>query len=193
MEKKHIISLGGQLASGKSTISKILQEELNFGIYKNGDYFRKLAVEMGMDVTTFNKYVIDHPEIDRKIEYSAKEYAKNHDNFIIDARLGFYAVPESFKVYLKVNIDEAAKRAFYDENRKRSENFATIEEQKEDMIKRYNLENERYFKLYGVRKEDESNYDLIVDTTFITQKEAANIIKEEYLRWIKKDKEQIID
>ncbi len=193
MEKKHIISLGGQLASGKSTISKILQEELNFGIYKNGDYFRKLAVEMGMDVTTFNKYVIDHPEIDRKIEYSAKEYAKNHDNFIIDARLGFYAVPESFKVYLKVNIDEAAKRAFYDENRKRSENFATIEEQKEDMIKRYNLENERYFKLYGVRKEDESNYDLIVDTTFITQKEAANTIKEEYLRWIKKDKEQIIE
>ena len=28
-----------------------------------------------------------HPEIDRNIENSAAEYAKEHDNFIIDARL----------------------------------------------------------------------------------------------------------
>lgn len=87
MEKKHIISLGGELASGKGTVSKILMERLNFGIYKNGDYFRKLGKEMGMDVTTFNIYVKEHPEIDRQIENSAAEYAKEHDNFIIDARL----------------------------------------------------------------------------------------------------------
>lgn len=87
MIKKHIISLGGELASGKGTVSKILQEELNFGIYKNGDYFRKLAKDMGMDVTSFNIYVKEHPEIDKKIEYSATEYAEEHDNFIIDARL----------------------------------------------------------------------------------------------------------
>ena len=43
MEKKHIISLGGELASGKGTTSKILMERLNYGIYKNGDYFIKLA------------------------------------------------------------------------------------------------------------------------------------------------------
>ena len=54
MEKKHIISLGGELASGKGTVSKILMERLNFGVYKNGDYFRKLAKDMGMDVTSFN-------------------------------------------------------------------------------------------------------------------------------------------
>ena len=103
MEKKHIISIGGELASGKGTVSAILLKELNFScIYKNGDYFRKLAKEMNMDVTSFNIYVEKHPEIDRQIEYSATEYAKTHDNFIIDARLGWYAVPESFKVYLNV-------------------------------------------------------------------------------------------
>ena len=87
MEKRNIISLGGELASGKGTVSKILMEKLNFGIYKNGDYFRELGKKMGMDVTTFNIYVKDHPEIDRQIENSAAEYAKTHDNFIIDARL----------------------------------------------------------------------------------------------------------
>ena len=74
-------------------------------------------------------------------------------------------MPQSFKVYLKVDIDVAAKRAFEDENRKETEKFETIEEQKADMIRRYKLENERFFKLYGVRKEDMSNYDLVVDTT----------------------------
>src|SRR5574344_150322 len=174
--KRHIISLGGELASGKGTISKILMERLNYGIYRNGDYFRKLATEKDMDVTTFNKYVEEHPEIDRHIEKSAAEYAKDHDNFVIDARLGWYAVPESFKVYLTVDIDEAAKRAFYDENRKSTEKFNSLEEQKQDMQERYELENNRYYNLYNVRKEDLSNYDFVIDTTNFTPEESAKKI-----------------
>ena len=38
-----------------------------------------------------------------------------------------------------------------------AEKFETIEEQKQDLIKRYELENERYWNLYHVRKEDLSN------------------------------------
>ena len=184
--KKHIISIAGELASGKGVVSTILMEKLNYGIYRNGEYFRKLAKEMNMDVTTFNEYVKKHPEIDIKIEKSATEYAKEHDNFIIDARLGWYAVPESFKVYLTVDIDEAARRAFCDEKRKSTESFNTLEAQKADLIKRYNLENERYFKLYNVHKEDLKNYDLVLDTTNNTPEEIAEMIKEEYEKWLKK-------
>lgn len=182
--KKHIISLGGELASGKGTVSKILMANLNYGIYRNGDYFRKLAKEMNMDVTSFNVYVENHPEIDRQIENSAALYAKEHDNFIIDARLGWYAVPQSFKVYLKVDINVAAKRAFEDKNRKSTENFKSVEEQKEDMQKRYRLENERYLELYKVKKEDESNYDFVLDTTKLTPMQVASIIEEEYKKWL---------
>lgn len=182
--KKEIISIAGELASGKGAVSNVLIEKLKYGIYRNGEYFRKLAKEHNMDVTSFNKYVENHPEIDRQIEKSASEYAKEHDKFIIDARLGWYAVPESFKVYLTVDIDEAAKRAFNDEKRKETEKFDTIEEQKQDLIKRYELENERYFSLYNVRKEDLSNYDLVIDTTKITPEEVANKIIEEYEKWL---------
>ena len=58
------------------------------------------------------------------------------------------------KVYLTVDIDVAAKRAFEDRDpmRKSTESFKTIEEQKNDMIKRMKLENERYFEVYGVHK-----------------------------------------
>ena len=97
--KKRIISIAGDLGSGKTTVTKLMHRDLGYEIYRNGTYFRKLAVEHGMSVTEFNVYVQDHPEIDRKIEQSAKEYAESHDNLIIDARLGWYAVPDSFKVY----------------------------------------------------------------------------------------------
>ena len=184
MNKKHIISLSGDLASGKGTVSNILTADLNYGIYRNGEYFRKLAKEMGMDVTSFNVCVKEHPEIDRQIENSAAEYAKQNDNFVIDARLGWYAVPESFKVYLKVDLDVSAQRAFYDEKRKSTEKFNTVEEQKQDIIRRYNYENERYWNLYQIRKNDMSNYDLVVDTTDKTPEEVAKIIEEEYSKWL---------
>ena len=87
MAKKHIISLAGDLASGKGTISKILMEKLNYGVYRNGEYFRKLAKEHNMSITEFNVYVKSHPEIDQDVEKSCAIYAKDHDNFIIDARL----------------------------------------------------------------------------------------------------------
>lgn len=182
--KKHIISIAGDLASGKSTVTKMIADELNFIVYKNGEYFRKLALEHNMSVTEFNKYVEDHPEIDRQIELSATKFAEENDNIIIDARLGWYSVPESFKIYLKVDLDESARRAYGDESRKATENFATIEEYKEDLKKRYNLENDRYFKLYGVKKNDMNNYDLVVDTTNITPEEVKNIIIENYKKWV---------
>ena len=184
--KKNIISISGELASGKSTIIKLLMEDLNYTVYRNGEYFRNLAKEKNMSVTEFNEYVESHPEIDRQIENSAALYSKDHNNFIIDARLGWYAVPESFKVYVTVDIQEAAKRAFNDPNRKDTESFDTIEKQKEDILKRYKLENERYFNLYGIHKEDLSNYDYVIDTTNITPEEAKEKIKEEYFKWLKK-------
>ncbi len=182
--KRHIISIAGNLASGKGAVSEYLIEKLGYGVYRNGEYFRKLGAEMGMDVTTFNEYVKDHPEIDKQIEKSASDYAKDHDNFIIDARLGWYAVPESFKVFLQVDVDVAAQRAFNDPKRKATENFATVEEQKADLIKRFDLENKRYFEVYGVHKEDLSNYDFVVDTTNLTIEEEGQKVVEGYQKWL---------
>lgn len=177
---RNIITLAGDLGSGKGTVSNILEKELNYTIYRNGEYFRSLAKEKGMSVSALCDYVDMHPEIDRSIEESAREYAKNHDNLIIDARLGWYVVPDSFKVYLKVDLDEAARRAFNDPNRKATESFNTVLEQKQDMIKRQHSENTRYKTLYHVDNLDMSNYDLVIDTTYITPDEVADIILDRY-------------
>ena len=184
MEKKCIISISGELASGKGTVSKLLAKELEYTVYRNGEYARKLAKEKGLDITSFNEYLNEHPEIDRQIEKSAAEYAKEHNNFIIDARLGWYAVANSYKVYVTIDINEAAKRAFSDLEGKDTEKFSTIEEQKADMQRRYKMENERYFKVYGIHKEDLNNYDLVIDTTNLTPEEVKDKILAGYKKWL---------
>ena len=183
MKRKDIISITGDLASGQSTLAKTLAEDLNYHLYRNGTYARELAVEHGMSITEFCEYLVDHPEIDRQIEKSATEYAKTHNDIVIDAKIGWYAVPESFKVYLKVDIDVAAKRAFSDPNRKRSENLPTLEAQKADMIKRAKGDLERYYELYNVHRNDMSNYDYVLDTSDLTPEEVLIKIKEEYKKW----------
>ncbi len=183
---KNIISLSGDIASGKGTVSILLAEKLNFEIYRTGDYFRKLAGEMNMTLTEFNIYCETHKEMDWKMEENSKIYAESHDNLIIDARLGWFAVPHSFKVYLRVDLDEAAKRAYNDIKRKGSvETFVSLEQTKESIYQRYTLENERYFNLYNIKKDDMDNYDLVIDTTSKNPQEVAEIICTEFKKWIK--------
>ena len=182
--KKRIITITGDLASGKTTVGELLVKKLNYEKYSNGSYFRELAKQYNMDVTSFGKYVKDNPDIDRQIEEKTKEYAKNHDRLIIDARLGFYSVPESFKVYLKVDLDIAARRAFTDEKRKQTENFETLEEHKKDIKLRYDLENQRYKEIYNIDRTDMNNYDLVIDTSNTKVEDVANYIIEEYKKWL---------
>jgi DNA-directed RNA polymerase omega subunit len=86
-EKKHIITIAGDHASGQGTLSNSLKENLGYEIYRNGQYVRKLASEKEMTISEFQVYLDEHPDLDRKIEKSATEYANEHDNLIIDAKL----------------------------------------------------------------------------------------------------------
>ena len=55
-----------------------------------------------------------------------------------------------------------------------------------DIRKRYLLENERYLKLYNIKKDDLNNYDLVIDTTNSSAEEVANEIIKEYEKWLEK-------
>lgn len=187
MPKKHIITLAGDLASGKGTVAKLLQERLAYEIYCNGEYFRSLAAKKGMSVKDFNLYVESHPEIDQEIEKSAGQYAKEHDNLIIDARLGWYVVPEAFHVYMKVELEVAAKRALQDQKRKDTENYVSIEDAMQQIQARVNSENKRYRELYQVDRTDMNNYLFVIDTTNITPEETTEKILEAYQEWLQKE------
>ncbi len=87
VEKKHIITIAGDHASGQGTLSNELKNKLGYEIYRNGQYVRKLASEKGMNINEFQIYLNEHPDLDKDIEKSATLYASEHDNLIIDAKL----------------------------------------------------------------------------------------------------------
>lgn len=183
-EKKHIITITGDHASGQGTLSNNLQKKLNYEIYRNGQYVRKLAAEKGMSIVEFQTYLNEHPDLDREVERSAADYASTRDNLIIDAKLGWYAIPESFKIYLKVDIEVAVKRAFEDASRKDTEPFASIEEARNKILYRHREETNRWNEEYGVNRDDMSNYDFVLDTTNLTPEEVCNTVLEAYEKWL---------
>ncbi len=97
---------------------------------------------------------------------------------------GWYAVPESFKVYLKVDIEVAVERAFNDAARKDTEPYASKEEARAKILYRHKEENSRWIDTYGVNRDDMSNYDLVLDTTNLSPEEVCNKVVLEYQNWL---------
>lgn len=188
-KERNIITITGNIAGGKTAIVKILSKMLGMGTYSGSESFRRLAREHNMSVTEFNEYVRNYPEVDRQIDDATAEAIKDSDNIIVDARLGLYVEPESFKVYVKVNLDIASKRLVQDaKNRGEEEKYIDEQDAKKAIVLREQFEAVRYMKEYGANISNKSNYDLVIDTTHISLEEAADKIKEEYEKWQKKKK-----
>lgn len=97
--------------------------------------------------------------------------------WIIDSRLAFHNIPESFSVRLISNPQVAAERLFNDKSRgKEDSKYNSVEEAYEAREKRRIGEQKRYMKRYGVDLEDENNYDLIIDTSYSTIEDISDTI-----------------
>lgn len=118
--------------------------------------------------------------IDEGMKQRGKEINKeSHPNevWIIDSRLAFNNIPESFSVRLTTNPKIAGERLFNDRTRgDEDSNYKDIKDAIEEREKRRTGENKRYMKRYGVDLTDENNYQLIVDTSYSTPTEIADTI-----------------
>jgi CMP/dCMP kinase len=170
---KFIISFNGQEGSGKSTIAKLVAEKLGWSRYYMGQMFRDMAKEKGLDLPEFRKICDNDPNFDKKVDDYVVSLSKTQDKFIIESRTAWHFIPDSLKIYLKVEPAIAAERILksmsVEQNRENEDNdLDTVENIKESILKRRKEDSERYFSLYGIHQDDEKNYDLIVDTTKLT-------------------------
>lgn len=187
MSKRKIIAITGNIAGGKSKVVRKLATTLGMDTYFASNNFRKLARENNMDLATFNEYIENNPDIDKVIDEEMSAYLNSHDNIIVDARLAWHFVKDAFKVCITVNLDVAALRLANDStNRNIEDKYETIDLAKIAIIKRERYERERYIREYGVDILDYSNYDLVIDSTNMSTNEIANMIIEEYNKWLSK-------
>ena len=175
--KFNIITITGDLGSGKTTVSNILCKKLGYEYIYTGKIQRNIAKKYNMSTLELNIYSETHPEIDEEIDSTFKSL-NNEKNLIVDSRLAWFFIPNSFKIYLKTEIDVAAKRISNDELRT-DEKYVSNHDALNKIIERKESENKRYLDFYGADCTDFSNFDLIIDTSYISPENVAAMILEE--------------
>lgn len=177
------ISLAGDLGSGKSTVGRILSEKLGAEVYSTGTIQRAIAAEMGMTTLELNKYSETHPEIDDKIDDGLRALNQKAADVIIDSRMAWHFVPDSFAVYMAA--DPAVSAARIMNAGRESEPFSNLEEAIRSIAARRQSEMQRYFQLYGVNIKDLENYDYVIDTSYIPPETVAEHILAHYEKFRK--------
>ena len=169
-----IITFGGRAGTGTTSVGKALAKKLGYKFYYAGGVRRELANKRGITLAELNKQGLTDPYSDKLVDDYMKEMAKNQDNFIVDGWLAFYCIPQSVKVCLKADSKVRAKRIF--ERGDKEEKPSSEEEALNIITERENNSARRYDKLYGIDPFNESQFDLVVDTSNNTVEQTMNII-----------------
>lgn len=178
---KDKISLAGDLGSGKSTVAKLLLDRLGMEYYSTGTICRAVAARHNMTVVEMNVYMETHPELDHEIDDGLVALSDDPRPLLIDSRMAWHFVRDTFRIYLSTETEVSAARIF--SAGRAEEHFATVEETAARIRERRESEKKRYMAFYGVNNKDLMNYDLVLDTTYATPAEVADCIEAAFRAW----------
>lgn len=176
------IAISGDLGSGKSTVGKLIENRDGFKYHSGGMIYRGLAEKYNMTPAEFASYAEEHPEIDKEIDGELVKLSDVDSNMVIDSRMAWHFVENSFKIHLLTDAKVAAERIVA-ENRGK-EQYSSIDEAVEKIKQRKDSENKRYLEKYNVDVNDLGNYHLVVDTTDVLPEEIYELIMEKLNLWI---------
>lgn len=175
MTMKQIITLSGDIGSGKSSVAAELKCLTGYDIIGTGKIQRAIAERRGLTTLELNKISETDRSIDDEIDHFVITIGKTRDQLIIDSRLAWHFIPNAFKVYLSVEPMVGAERVF---NASRSdENNPSLRATLQNNLKRQEFEDQRFFKLYKVHFRNHANYDLVIDTSRDSPAQIAGKIK----------------
>jgi cytidylate kinase len=190
MDKKSIITIAGKLGSGKSSTANRVAEMLGYTRASTGDFMRSIANERGISLEELSKRAETDPTIDMALDNHNREIGQGV-NIVLDSRLGFYFVPQSFRVFLELDPRVAAERILEDakvnpnRHKETKAGFETAENIVVSINERLASERKRYKELYGITDHTlPSNFDLVIDTAHIPLEKVASKIVEEYKKWL---------
>jgi cytidylate kinase len=184
--KKQIITIAGRPGSGKSTTARTIAAKLNFDHFSSGDLFRSIAKEDGMDLLQANISAEKNAEIDRLVDEKLQEMGKTEDKLVIDSRMAWHWMPNSYKVFLDLDLNTAAERIIAGGNERQQVNEdipSNPSEYAKVLQSRLDSESRRYKILYNVNPYDEHNYDLVVDTAANNIEQVVQQVVEGFKNW----------
>ena len=156
-------------------MAKRVAAELELDHVSAGDFMREMAEERDLTILELSRHALTDDEIDRAIDERTVRLAQERDDFVLDARLGWHFIPESFKVFLEVTLDEAARR-IYEAGRGSERENMDLASTRDAIRSRTATEHERYLTYYGLDYTRHDQYDLVVDTSALSVDEVVSII-----------------
>jgi|GEM_PF-34444 len=184
LPKKNIITITGEIGSGVTTVTDKLSEALEYRKFSAGGLFRNLARQYDMSVEQLNDYAKRNHIIDREIDTLIRRLGEGSE-IVLDARLGFYWIHDSFRVFLTVDMDIAVKRIYNDitQGKRKEDNSSSIIESIVSIQKQSESAQERYYRDYGIDIRNTRVFDLIIDTDNKTPEEVVALIRKRYKEW----------
>lgn len=187
MAQKTIITIAGSQGSGKSSTAKQVAEKLGYQHFSSGDLFREIAKERDLSIEAMNLTAEEQKEIDYEVDERLKSL-KNEDGLVIDSRLAFHWIPDSFKVFLALDPETAAHRIYSQikTEGRTSQNAESLEEAKQNAEIRLKSEKKRYWDLYQLDPTDPKHFDLVIDTKVNDLGTVVRTVIDKYTTWSKK-------
>ncbi len=188
MQKKHIITLSGKPGSGKSSTADKVAELLNYTRHSSGDMVRSLLKKNKMTLEEYNSKAISNHDLDAQIDERLREL-RDVEDIIVDSRLGFYWLPESFKVYLDLDLEVATARIYKDTTSNASRrdvgtSSTSLSDVSRQVRERMENEQNRFRKIYNVDPYDKSHFDLVIDTSRHDPQSVAITVFDIYKEWL---------
>ena len=137
-----------------------------------------------MSVEKLNDYAKSNRVIDQEIDRLIRRLGRGNE-IVLDARLGFYWIHDSFKVYLTADQEIAAARIYADivDGQRKGEKAGSILEAANSVLEQSESTRARYFRDYGIDISNTNAFDVIIETDNMTPDEVVALIRTRYREW----------
>lgn len=174
------ITIGGWSCTGTSSVGKLLAEYLHFPFHSSGNKMRAMAHDRGYgdDVKGFLKEMREKGEkVDDIIDTWIKQFKECPHYFVLDSRLAWWFLPDTFKIALYCDPLVRAQRC------QALKKMKSVEEALEHLQERDAKDYAQYVKLYptinplALRQPEKSDvFHLKIDTSGKTARETSELI-----------------
>jgi CMP/dCMP kinase len=175
---KEIVTITGEIGSGKSTVGRLLAASLGYEHVSTGMIQRRCAAQRGCTPLELNEASMHDRELDDAIDSYLRRLNREGRRLVLDSRLAWHFVQEAFDVFLYVDPYVGARRVLA--SSREEEVHHGLEDAVRNDLRRKHLEDERFAHLYGVQCDRPDNYGLVLDSTWSGPQGVAALIQERF-------------
>ena len=152
------ITIFGMAGTGKTSTGREVAKRLGYEFFSGGDFARETAQNLGLSINELDELSKTDSKIDVERDRIITECGQRHDNFVVEARLAWHFIPDSFKICYQCDFETRTKRIAGREKK----DLALVQKETREREKAI---YDRFTRYYGLSDfENEKNFDLVIDT-----------------------------